>query len=582
MGEPTLFEMRKSMQAARNNAISGAGNIMQPVQRPEHQRRKEVSHYLGVTPDRTLALYTAYSNGYQTYTLFSNEPIVNVLIAQANLLNWETTRNYITMQLNSHLVVLDCEKAQRGKYILQQLERAQIQINPAVKRTDLEEALSAFVRPWLDCVNILNRLDFTVHAGWVIENRYQQDRNEWTRIMRYQTADTAWNLKAYGEQFPVLTKRFQYVEPDAHDLRAYISAMVKLFTPENRLVMMVYPIMGILYSCLVGPNSQVPNIILNCIPLDSADAVLLAACLLVLNRDRQDAIDADMPSKKFEKILMDSKDEVLLIDTLVDSNDSEYLKQKKKKIISGLVKKVTERRLLDNGCHVRSAVALISDEVLRGNVINMTYEALNEEVVYQLRNSRIMEKVFSAVIRYVEKRSIEELQQIQRHQTLGNKLLWPLAVAYDVLRCTFDAYGIDLKKEAQLPEIDSLNSFFLDDFRDDNQRVNAFIDIVIRSRKELRACPVDGRRLDDENVFYYASDRIYFPKDVLENIFKNEHQSNFFKETLVILRAKGMLIANTGSKTTQKIIFDGNRIPTYCFERSMFDLRGWSDFVDDP
>lgn len=193
-----------------------------------------------------------------------------------------------------------------------------------------------------------------------------------------------------------------------------------------------------------------------------------------------------------------------------------------------------------------------------------------------------MEKVFSAVIRYVGNRTNEELQQIQRQQTLEDKRLWPLAVAYDVLRCTFDAYGIDLKKEAQLPELDGLDSFFSDDFRDDNQRVDAFIDIVHRSRRALRACPVDGRRLDDENVFYYASDRIYFPKNILENIFKNEHQSNFFKETLVTLRAKGMLIANTGSKTTQKIIIDGNRIPTYCFERRMFDLRGWPDFVDGP
>lgn len=542
------------------------GRLQLKLEEQEREKkRKETGHYLEKGKRGQVQLVTCYDNATETGKTLISEAYGDIKVFKVNFIGYTTPRKYLLVWFGDQIVILDRNKVRNGKYIYEQLIVKKIPLNQTIKKNAITEALKEYFLPYLDETNCENVMDIATCAGWDSAWNFRSERCVW--------------IRAFSEPFPVLSKRFNEVKLQKHGIELYFDMLNRISAKEDRMVMMLYPIVGILHSLLDGTPTRLRTV-LNCIPSESDDSIWVAACLQVFNRDKLEAIDANMTLTERNQLLASSKDEVLLVNAQVSEYEDAYSKKKKKSNISSLSDLVRGKCSPADGATVKSAIAFISDDVMRGNAMNLFLEPFDEDFMEEFVESHAMEMVLSGVVHFVENHKYDVEQLIRKKRNLADKRLRPLAIAYDILAYFFAGEGITLQDEVQLPEIEELAKLFLDGCDSPEQQVETFIQVVRQGREEFSVYTKGYGGTFREDGVYCTKELVYFPKRVLTGLFERRHELKLMNQVLTHLRATGDLVTDAGSGTTKKLQVGNERVSVYCFKRDLFSRLGDSDFVD--
>lgn len=537
------------------------------LQRSKCQHRMKITRRCMETSENgQIVLTTHFDNGVSIPwpLILGVKGPINV--CSVNFKDFQTSKDYVMAVLGDHCIVLERRKAHKGEYLFNQFCKHQILFPNEIKTKHIEEALCDYFRYRLDEANCADVCDLHALAGWNSGGIFQY-------------AENSNFFRRFNEPFPVLSKRFNEVKPQKHGIKLYFDMLNRISAKEERMAMMLYPIVGILHSLLDGTPTRLRTV-LNCIPSESDDSIWVAACLQVFNRDKLEAIDANMTLTERNQILASSKDEVLLVNAQVSEYEDAYSKKKKKSNISSLSDLVRGKCSPADGATVKSAIAFISDDVMHGNAMNLFLEPFDEDFMEEFVEGHAMEMVLSGVVHFVENHKYDVEQLIRKKRNLADKRLRPLAIAYDILAYFFAGEGITLQEEVQLPEIEELAKLFLDGCDSPEEQVETFIQVVRQGREEFTVYAKGYGGTFREDGVYCTKELVYFPKKVLTGLFERRHELKLMNQVLTHLRATGDLVTDAGSGTTKKLQVGNERVSVYCFKRDLFSRLGDSDFVD--
>ena len=196
---------------------------------------------------------------------------------------------------------------------------------------------------------------------------------------------------------------------------------------------------------------------------------------------------------------------------------------------------------------------------------------MDREKHEQFVEGKCLEAVMTAVIDYVEN-NFTNVAQIFRKRRSGETGQNIFTAVFEVLQLFFEKEGIDVMDKMRLTN--DFSSLF--ESVEEGHMVSDFVDLV---RREIDKYKAASKREDDyeEEVIYFDSNFLYFPKCVLEEMYQREHRGGQWKGVLIQLREEGYLSTNSPSVLVKKLQVGGVRRDFYAVKRELFN---WEGFVD--
>ena len=131
-----------------------------------------------------------------------------------------------------------------------------------------------------------------------------------------------------------------------------------------------------------------------------------------------------------------------------------------------------------------------------------------------------------------------------------------------------DRLSIEAKFDKLLGTVDEQDDTF-----------DVFADVIREQICKYRA--VDKHQdYYEEKVIYYDRDYIYFPQDVLEEMYRSARRGAQWKKALIDLKSEGYLSTSSPGVLIKKLQVGGSRHNFYALERDLFDVEGFVDVLD--
>ena len=534
-------------------------------------RAKKGSCKVAIDSDKRIILSQVMSDcSWKTMPFISN-CVGPITIAPIETPGFKLKNTYLVLLFKSNniSVTIDVRKVGNGAYLYEQFRKSGVKVASQLSKEAIKEGLVELLLSWDDW-EFEEPVSLDVFAGW--------NSNASGSSRTFQSCEnTTWG-KGLGEELPVSEKSFPRITPTALGLETYIKELRAMFPdPAERMLIAVWPVMGLL-SSLLRKNGMPIKAALNLIPTGGVDQEALAGLLQVFDRNRPGFLDAGMTKKQIDSILNESRDEVLLFDCRYQSNH--YMRSKRSQVSDRLLRMMSENEKTPCGRDCDFAMAVLSDE--QSGAFNILLPEMNGAFLQsaeRFRRSRCLEMVFSGVVAMVEEHCIGTDLIFSRCQKGLDFRLVPIDTAVALLREFFRRGGHDLDKELELPDISDLAAL-IEDGDSDEEGLVQFVRVV-RSHAEEWMCEEKSYgQVYHEGTFYYDEKYLYFPVEMLRDMFAEVHREALLPRVLVELRSKGMLITDGPNLTVKKVMIGNKRKDYYVFPIDLFNERGKPDIRD--
>lgn len=416
-----------------------------------------------------------------------------------------------------------------------------------------------------------NRLTVPVLAGW-----HNGDFLHAGNFMFKKTTDFP--------SIPVLEKDFPNVVFTEEIVQVYFQELQKIFRWKERLLITLYPFVGILSSIFDEMHVQV-DISLNFVEIDPIDRKVICSWLKIFNRRILLPRSLDLKETELRHLIARSNDEVLIFDATEEAGETDYHRRKLKKNIAAVIAgmrhqgNVTEEKRL----HGSFACAFFSnDRILEAGVQNIMvdhefYKDDERNVIFV--EHQAMEAVLSDFVSYV-KRDMEKIwNMIMKNRRGEENDDHIFASVYGILKGYWDKKGVDFHEMLKIPtviewaDILGLNKY------DDEDLVETFI-MSVRKKIGLFYA-IEKKREGDfkQGAIFYSPDYIWIPTKVMRMILNKEGLFLHLNTILLILKRKGVLITDrTGF--SRKLQMSGKILEVYQMKRNFFNSPGFSEIID--
>ena len=559
-------------QIGMNNQLL-LDNVDQMIKKAERQnqkrRRKKEGDQLVVSGDLFLGMNRFYDDGsnalFQLSKVLTGKNIVYILDFQG----LEKTEKFGIFFENEGIWVVGDKRKVRPTSLLDYFVKAAGPFCPGVSGAVIGKVLYDHWAVSIEQTD--NRLTVPVLAGW-----HNGDFLHAGNFMFKKTTDFP--------PIPVLEEEFPDVIFTEEIVQIYFQELRKISRWKERLLITLYPFVGILSSVFDEMHAQV-DICLNFVEIDPMDRKIVCSWLKIFNRRTLLPRSLDMKETELRRLITGTNDELLIFDATSEAHETDYHRRKIKKNVAAIIAgmkhqgNVTEEKRL----HGSYACAFFSnDRILEAGVQNIMVD--HEFYKHDWQNiifieHQAMEAVLSDFVSYVKK-DMEKIWNVimkNRRREENNDHIF--TSVYEIVKGYWDEKGVDFHEMLKIPPVIEWADILGRNEYDDEELIEIFIMSVRKKIGSFYA--IEKKREGDfkQGAIFYSPDYIWIPTKVMRMILNKEGMVLYLNTILLILKRKGVLITDrTGF--SRKLQMSGNLVETYQMKRNFFNSPGVNDIID--
>lgn len=455
-----------------------------------------------------------------------------------------------------------------GKTIYNAMIRAGIVFNPKFKAAEIQKFLEKI---YLPCINTAEKRFFHHLSGWVCEEQ---------RFVQGPFCPDEW-IQNYS--MPRDAKRLKGRELSLDLLEQYAAYLREISDEKLRLMLWIYPFVGIT-NALLEQNGLSFQSVLNLVVTDSP-GLQNKISFFLKTYERNKAGNRSVTEKSFERILGESKDEVLILGT-ADAASS-YARQKQKERLKQAVQYARKELQLPEPFNrqMLGCLCLLTKVPVDGADVMHLYADENDFTGRIPRpgtqDRDVMRDVWWGYVNWIicswERVQLVLQSFLEKYERAGN------AAVFDAVFCLAESYFENLgipcfyKKMALLSEPDFAEFFVSGSQRESVRyfvtRMRVLIqDYCIQDITEDRSCP------QNMDVFFTDSECVMIESGFFDILAKRMGIEKKQKLLLQLSEEK-MLISNT-DRYYYRLQLSDRRFRTVKIRLELFERIGEVSIVN--
>lgn len=384
-------------------------------------------------------------------------------------------------------------------------------------------------------------------------------------------------------KLPVLQKEFVIVN-DIKRIEKYLESLRGIRQWKNRVILLLIPFLGILSS--IFNEVEIEKVCFNFVCLNVENSRFLTRLFQIFNRSTCELINLDRTDKEIRTKLLQSNDEVVMLDA-ISENGTAYQKKK----VEGNIKRIVEKicfhgsSAFDMQREISAQLVIFNNSVLiHSKVFNLFVDddffcdRLDIEIALREKS---LEAFFTGFIRFVEGNMDETRRKIRKLERLlpvdiNEK---SIVMAWEILRWFCIAEGIDLENMIQLPNKIDFTDFFAEEFEPDDL-MESFVKIVRREIKHWKIS-MKTQKIDSNyvgNSCFYDLEYLYIPTKIFDRMLGSNGYLQQKPKILSELRNRKGLKTNVEGMSC-RLQINQQRFEVYIFKIEIFNKPGFPDII---
>lgn len=539
-------------------------------QKCAHMRRKKTSHNLTRDQAGNLMLVQYYDNGTCEGFYLFNRSLGNFCVYKLHTEDYKCENELFLIYFpNTNIWIIGETSKLSEKYIYELFLQQEVPFNQSLPRAKVQRTLYEFFKGLIfSCENITT---VPALAGWFAQRfRYRENIAKSPSL----------------RELPIATKNFEVLPLKDSTFTLYKEFLQRFKDDNSRLMIALYPIISMLASIFKDFRGNI-NFALNLVPTSSLRSADVAEYFQIFSRDVLNIFSYEISRNNIKKILSTSKDEILLMDMRL-SETRDYYRIKRRNEHFEFVSSVLFGRtcLPSQTGHAASAglVTICDEVILKPDVYNIPtgseFDALsiyNEHKVNLFKESKIMVRIFSQFIRFVERTGDDFFNIFTRNTFAQTHAGSILEITYNLFCHFWKTHNIDFTKELKFPNKIDFDNILLPETTLEDEDVAIFLDRIVENVGQYAIVPKRSF-LAGGNAIFYDETFLYMP----ENLFKEICHSfglKDFRRYMLKLRAQGKL--STGQdRLLKQVVVNHQTLSCYVFNRNLFRHEGQIDIVN--
>ena len=559
-------------QIGMNNKLL-LDNVNELIKKTERQnqkrRRKKTEDQLIVSGDLLLSMNRSYDDGSNVLFQVSNVLRGKNLVYTLDFQGLEETEKFGIFFEDDGIWVIGDKRKVRPSNLLDYFVKAAGPFCPGVPGAIIGTLL---YNHWaLIIEQTENRLTVPVLAGW-----HNGDFLHMGNFMFKKTADFP--------PIPVLEKEFPNIDLTEERLQIYFRELQKISRWKDRLLIALYPFVGILSSVFDEMHAQV-DICLNFVEIDPMDRKIVCSWLKIFNRKTLLPRSLDMKETELRRLITRTNDELLIFDATSEAHETDYHRRKIKKNVAAIIAGMKHQGNVTEEERVHGSYACVffsKDLMLEVDVQNIMLDS--EFYKDDLQNiifveHQAMEATLSDFVSYVKKNMEKIWNVIMKNMREKESAQHVIISAYEIVKGYWDEKGVNFSEMLKIPSAIGWANILGRSAYEDEELIEIFISSV---RKRIRSFYAIEKKWEGDfkqGAIFYSLDHIWIPTKVMRMMLSKEGMVVHLNTILLILKRKGNLITDmTGF--SRKLQISGNLVETYQIKRNFFNSPGFNDIVD--
>lgn len=543
--------------------------VIRAQQQNRKPRRKRVGEVLIVSPGSFLGMQRAYDDGKCDFLSVSSRLTGQYRVYYLDLQGWQDTEMFGIYFASQDVWVTGSKRRLRPNYLFQCFVESAGEFLPGVSHTLIGNLLYDHFANQI--IQTDNCFTVAVHAGWNNGEFLHHDNFIFKKNRDF-------------SDLPVMKKKFLILPLKRDHVNIYFKELGDICDWKNRIIIALYPFVGILASIFNSFGFSV-DFGINFIEMDINLRRRICSWLKIFDRDflLPDSIDID--KSDLEKMLYESNDEIILCDANFTELDSVYLKNKVKKNVLRIIKTMKKQgnygRVKRN--ETSFACAFFSEgKILEEGVINIwADDNLCQNNIHNLNflESKAMEAVLSDFVCYVKKNQEDVWEKIIKIGDKDEEKYHLFVAIYNIYSHYWEQKGVKIWKVLNLPENIHWNQVVGDFAHDENEILDEFVAAVRKNISKYYA--IEKKRMAPyrQDAIYFSDEFIWFSTKIFKEILEGEGIQYYHNEIILLLKETDKL-STDDCGYSRKILISKNQFETYQIKSSIFDEPGKVKILD--
>ena len=443
-----------------------------------------------------------------------------------------------------------------------------IQFNPNIPDSEIASVL--YKHFGFEITKTKNTIAYSGYAGW--------------EGQKYLTADSVDFLQPYFTKLniPVLKKYLLRVEfPDIACFSEYAQFLAGINDARNRLIFMLLPCAGILYSIFKEKGRMIPYLFNFIWVTTKVLPKYLADYLQVLNREKETAIySLESNEKNIDRGLDETKDEVLIFSGFVDENQTYHMKEKVMKNLRRVAHTAMEiQGNVYGSSGMKALVVLVSNKKLLINGVKNVFvddQFFNPDKI-NMTGYRSVKTIFYMFIWYVEN-NYEQIENMISETVECNSVeeaYWKCMIVIMERFCK--GVGTTLQEMVGISNDFNYDFLWSEDTTDIEDGVSVVIDMVKKYMSNIRT--TERRKACGGEMFVYDESHIWILPQLFNTILEDNKLLYMKNDLLLQCKEAGVLKTNTHDTYSTRLQLTDERKEYYCFNRDAFNHEGELELI---
>lgn len=533
------------------------------------KRRRETRRELGTNSNGEIVFITWYDNGEVAEKFFITNVRGSMLLYSLIPTDCRVDGQIALVMLegggNRIAVMCLLDRMKQGRYIYQQMQAAGVLFNPEIPTTMIYTLLEDwFFRSRNTAGNIISK----VLPGWTTDGK----------ASKFWDCSPIIGFRDIVHELGIRQARFERVKLTEERREGFISELLQFKEETTRLVMLLAPFMG-LFKSLIDTFMGGQTVWINFVASSEIPISMVSAWVQIFDRNILSDGSVGRSEKERNKQLGQLSEENLVVDVRRFDGELDYSLKIKRQVLAHYADVVKNRRYLSGtNKHISAALFAVSDCYEDGGALNVIlpdYDEIDMNRHRMFVEGKCLEGVMTAIVDFVESH-FADVAQILRKRRLGEKNENIFMAILEILQAFWKREGINIMDRLSIEaKFDKL----LGTVDEQDDTFDVFADVIREQICKYRA--VDKHQdYYEEKVIYYDRDYIYFPQDVLEEMYRSARRGAQWKKALIDLKSEGYLSTSSPGVLIKKLQVGGSRHNFYALERDFFDVEGFVDVLD--
>lgn len=543
--------------------------VIRAQQQNRKNRKKRVGELLLVSPGSFLGMQRAYDDGSNEFLQISCKLTGQYRVYRLDLQGWEDTEMFGIFFWAQDVWITGSKRKLKPSRLFESFVESAGEFLPGVSHALIGNLLyDHFANQIIQAENCFT---VTVHAGWNNGKFLHRDNFLFRKNKDF-------------SNLPVMKKRFSELPLKREHIHIYFEELRNIYDWKNRIIIALYPFVGILASVVNSFGCPV-NFCINFVEMNADLRKRICSWLKVFGRDYLGTNSLDINKSDLEKMLYESNDEVLIFDANYTELDSIYAKNKIKNNVIKIIRTMKKQGNYGREKRNETSFACVffsEGKILEEGVINIWADHnLCQNRMHNLKflESKTMEAILSDFVCYVTKNLEEIWGKIIRKGNEDEEKYRLLVAVYAIYRHYWEAKGVEIWKVLKLPESICWNQVTGDFTCDENEILEEFVVAVRKNISKYYAVEKKKMAPYRQDAVYFSDDFIWIPTKIFYEILEGEGIQSYHNEIILLLKETGKLLTDNFGYS-RKILISKNQFEAYQIKISIFDEMGKVRLLD--